>query len=575
RTIISLKKKMMSTSYLLAEVLPMSWMPYFPTYCDDMMDAFTAVPDPYDRVYENIPASTHMLAPKPDCKHCGAKRFQYEANGFCCRSGKVKLAHLEPPLELKMLYTSSDPNAVHFRDNIRYFNGHFSFTTLGVSLDNKYTNMKSGVYTFRAHGQIYHNIFSFGPTQDGPKHLELYFYDDDPGLQHRFQRSPNLDRDVIRRLVDILKDNPYSETFRNLGGVDDLEEYRIELNTDMRLDQRRYNVPISSEVAAIWVEDSELCKYFERSGCYDPLSYPLFFPRGEIGWHPEIPKKGVSLNEMLQSRRSGRQSLGSYTNSRLCVSVRDYYCYKFQMRRGVFNTMLYGKRLFQQYVVDMYIKVESSRLDYIKKHQEQIRADLYQGVVDSLQAGENRADEVGKRTIVPSSFIGGRRDRRRRYLDAMALVQKYGKPNIFLTMTCNPNWDEIISELEPGQTPRDRPDLIVRVFRAKLEDLKIQLFKRHIFGKVATYVYVVEFQKRGLPHAHFLLIMEGRYKLTCPEQYDCLISAELPDKSKYPELYKMVVKHMMHGPCGVLNPKNVCMQKGSCKNYYPRPFNVQ
>ena len=236
--------------------------------------------------------------------------------------------------------------------------------------------------------------------------------------------------------------------------------------------------------------------------------------------------------------------------------------------------MLYSKRLFQQYVVDMYIKVESSRLDYIRNHQKQIRADLYQGVVDSLQAGENRADAVGKRTIDPSSFIGGRRDRRRRYLDAMALVQKYGKPDIFLTMTCNPNWDEIISELEPGQTPQDRPDLIVRVFRAKLEDLKIQLFKRHILGKVAAYVYVVEFQKRGLPHAHFLLIMEGRYKLTCPEQYDCLISAELPDKSKYPELYKMVVKHMMHGPCGVLNPKNVCMQKGSCKNYYPRPFNV-
>ena len=58
--------------------------------------------------------------------------------------------------------------------------------------------------------------------------------------------------------------------------------------------------------------------------------------------------------------------IGSYTNNRLCVSVRDYYCYKFQMRRGVFNTMLYGKRLFQQYVVDMYIKVETSRLDYIR-----------------------------------------------------------------------------------------------------------------------------------------------------------------------------------------------------------------
>ena len=236
--------------------------------------------------------------------------------------------------------------------------------------------------------------------------------------------------------------------------------------------------------------------------------------------------------------------------------------------------MLYGKRLFQQYVVDMYIKVETSRLDYIRNHQKQIRSDLYQGVVDSLQAGENRADAVGKWIVLPTSFIGGRRDRRRRYLDAMALVQKYGKPDIFLTMTCNPNWDEIISELEPGQTPQDHPDLIVRVFRAKLEDLKIQLFKRHILGKVAAYVYVVEFQKRGLPHAHFLLIMEGRYKLTCPEQYDCIISAELPNKFKYPELYKMVIKHMMHGPCGVLNTKNVCMQNGSCKNYYPRPFNA-
>jgi hypothetical protein len=49
-------------------------------------------------------------------------------------------------------------------------------------------------------------------------------------------------------------------------------------------------------------------------------------------------------------------------------------------------------------------------------------------------------------------------------------------------------------------------------------------------------VYVVEFQKRGLPHTHFLLIMEQRYKLTCLEQYDHLICAELPDKVKYPLL---------------------------------------
>jgi ATP-dependent DNA helicase PIF1 len=76
------------------------------------------------------------------------------------------------------------------------------------------------------------------------------------------------------------------------------------------------------------------------------------------------------------------------------------------MRRGIINTMLYGKRLFQQYVVDMYIKIESSRLDYIRNHQKEIQADLYQGLVDCVLAGEHRGNEVGRRTILPRSFIG-------------------------------------------------------------------------------------------------------------------------------------------------------------------------
>jgi ATP-dependent DNA helicase PIF1 len=45
------------------------------------------------------------------------------------------------------------------------------------------------------------------------------------------------------------------------------------------------------------------------------------------------------------------------------------------------------------------------------------------------------------------------------------------------------------------------------VFKAKLEGLKTRLLDYDILGKVRAYVYVVEFQKRGLPHAHFLLIM--------------------------------------------------------------------
>jgi hypothetical protein len=58
------------------------------------------------------------------------------------------------------------------------------------------------------------------------------------------------------------------------------------------------------------------------------------------------------------------------------------------MHPGIFNPILYDKRLFQQFAVETYIKIESSRLDYIRNHQDDISADLYQGLVDSLHVGE-------------------------------------------------------------------------------------------------------------------------------------------------------------------------------------------
>jgi hypothetical protein len=69
-------------------------------------------------------------------------------------------------------------------------------------------------------------------------------------------------------------------------------------------------------------------------------------------------------------------------------------------------------------------------------------------------------------------------------MDVMALVRKYGKPDIFFTMMYNPNWDEIKNELYPGQEAQDRPDLVARVFRAKLEELRRRLFHNDILGKV-------------------------------------------------------------------------------------------
>lgn len=163
--------------------------------------------------------------------------------------------------------------------------------------------------------------------------------------------------------------------------------------------------------------------------------------------------------------------------------------------------------------------------------------------------------------ILPASFIGGPRDMRKRYMDAMALVQRFGKPDLFLTMTCNPNWREIKEELGPNDLVQNRPDLVSRIFKAKLEELKDDLFKKQIFGQVAAYVYAIEFQKRGMPHAHLLVILRSMSKLVDPTRFDSVVSAEIPLENEQPYLYSLVARHMMHGPCGALNPKNVCMKK--------------
>jgi hypothetical protein len=53
----------------------------------------------------------------------------------------------------------------------------------------------------------------------------------------------------------------------------------------------------------------------------------------------------------------------------------------------------------------------------------------------------------------------------------MYLVTHFGKSNLFMTFTANPNWEKVITALFKGQTVIDRSDIIARVFRAKLKDL--------------------------------------------------------------------------------------------------------
>jgi hypothetical protein len=138
-----------------------------------------------------------------------------------------------------------------------------------------------------------------------------------------------------------------------------------------------------------------------------------------------------------------------------------------------------------------------------------------------LKAGETCASRVGRLAVLPRNFNGGERDVQAQFLDAMTLVQRFGKPGYFVTMTCNPYWEEVGRELFSGYTPQDRLELVARVYKSKLHNLHDRWIKRKHLGEVLAYAHVTEFQKRGLPHEHFLLVMANKDKLRSPDEFDC------------------------------------------------------
>ncbi|XP_076884109.1 uncharacterized protein LOC143533132 [Bidens hawaiensis] len=109
--------------------------------------------------------------------------------------------------------------------------------------------------------------------------------------------------------------------------------------------------------------------------------------------------------------------------------------------------------------------------------------------------------------------------------------------------------------------------------KVKLDAL-IKLVKdKSLFGKVQAVVYTIEFQKRGLPHAHICIFMHPSSKIHNPQDVDKFISAEIPNKDTDPDLYKLVSDHMIHGPCGDANLNCTCMVNKKCSKGFPKMFN--
>jgi hypothetical protein len=92
------------------------------------------------------------------------------------------------------------------------------------------------------------------------------------------------------------------------------------------------------------------------------------------------------------------------------------------------------------------------------------------------------------------------------------------------------------------------------MFKIKLKELINDIHKKHILGRTIARIYVIEFQKHGLLHAHIFIFFAEDYKPHTIKDVDRMISAELLNLETNKLAYKTVARCMMHGPCGAVFP---------------------
>jgi hypothetical protein len=183
-------------------------------------------------------------------------------------------------------------------------------------------------------------------------------------------------------------------------------------------------------------------------------------------------------------------------------------------------------RLGQLYLVDMTSRVIDFRLHFQKKNANHFHGgqDWQAGATEEGPAeGDFPGQEYGREASAPSYLLsqsthGSRRHLREKARGALAIVSEYDHPTLFITLTCNPLWPEIQQMLLPGQVAFDRPDIVCRVFKTRLHaflhnlrngkyfddfstsaaGVKVRLLHRNVVYEL----FVIEYQHRGLPHAH-------------------------------------------------------------------------
>ena len=397
------------------------------------------------------------------CAYCGALRWQEECASLCCASGRVRLEPVPaPPPQLRHLWTADSVEARTFRQYSRHLNSALALSSLSAREVPPPAGTGGYAPCVVIQGRVYHRL---GPLEARPDQVptfgQIYVNDplaEDPDAEAAIRlghvRLPAATSDAVQvRLLDLLQrlqaelrlHNRWVRAFLMAGEIlaEDVQHRTLVISAAARPageHERRYNAAEGLREVAVLMGDepaqhdlvlrrrhvrgvAALQHIDETHRACDPLHFVLLFPMGTTGWHLEIP----------QAQQPGQRPR--------CVSVLQFYAHRLQVRPTQDDSLLRGCRLLQEFACMAYAKVEAMRLRYIVTHQRELRADLYQHVRDAVAvdaelgqpqqrgAGGEAGDQpqqqgaggeeggqpaVGRRVVLPATFIGGPRHMRER-----------------------------------------------------------------------------------------------------------------------------------------------------------------
>jgi hypothetical protein len=406
-------------------------------------------------------------------------------------------------------------------------------------------------------GRVYHRIGGIQPdAEQAASWGQLYMFDAAEATQRRMQVhrcAEHLRPTVLSNLHSLLlQHNSWIAEFVAAG--DGTAEELTWCSEDVNARAGIVAVVAATGARSIIVRkrSHQLMTISDQHPLYFPLAYVLMWPSGGVGYSEQMtridPISGTVLGK-LQMLEWARYLM---------------------MRRNDGSLIHLCGKLSLEFYCDVWSCIECRNLDYLSRGtiQSQFRASRYCTLMDQIRTdGVQNMHMMGAPVLLPASFTGSPRWYHALYHDALALPAAFHLPDLFVTVTFNPEWPELARLMPVNGSVHDHPDVVARVFWIRFSRIIQDIVDNGVFGEVLSYCWRIEWQLRGFPHAHVLIIL--RQRILSADDVNRFVSAEIPDPVLYSELYHLVTQLMIHGPCTETNAP--CIDdNGMCEKHFPK-----